>query len=145
MSAPSRRHWLRGRDRGAATAEMLIWVAAAVMLLGLAVYVIRGVSAAIDVGNTAESAARAASLAASPAQAKSAARAVVTADLAAANSACHHTETVVDVSRFRPGGTVTVTVSCVIVVADLPIGGLGSRTVVESASAPIDAYKVIRP
>ena len=145
MTMPDHRTWPRGRDHGAVTAEMLVWVAVGLLLLGLAVYVIRGVSAAIDVGDAADAAARAASLASTPAQAKTAATAVVAADLTAGNSACHQPTTLIDVSRFRPGGTVAVTVSCVIIATDLPIGGLSNRKVTASASAPLDTYKAIRP
>jgi Flp pilus assembly protein TadG len=130
-----RRRTRRGDD-GAATAEMLCWVVAAMLLLGFAVYTIRGVTAATDVANTADAAARAASLAPTAPTAVTAATEVVRTDH---GDACQQATVRVDTSRFRPGGMVTVTVTCTIVVADLPLTGLRSR-LTASASAPIDTY-----
>ena len=131
-----RRPHARSRDEGAATAEMLCWVLAAVFLLGFAVYTVRGVTAAIDVADTAGAAARAASLTPSAAAAISAATAVAGTDR---GGACRQPSVRVDTSRFRPGGSVTVTVTCSFPVADLPLAGMRSR-VSASASAPIDTY-----
>jgi Flp pilus assembly protein TadG len=138
-------HMAGPRDAGVATVEMLIWAAVAVILLGLAVYVIRAVSASIDVADAAAAAARAASLTHAPAEARTAATAAVTANLGTSGAACHQPRTSFDVSRFHAGGTVTVSITCVVDVADLPLGSLGRHTVHASATAPIDPYTAVGP
>jgi hypothetical protein len=52
----------------------------------------------------------------------------------------------VDTSDFRPGGSVRVTVSCTVNVADLPLGGLtANRKVSATAISPIDVYRATTP
>jgi hypothetical protein len=136
MTRPAHTHPPRTTEEGAATAELLCWAAAALLILGFAVYTIRGVTAAIDVANTADAAARAASLAPTPAAAFTSAVDVARTDR---GGACRQAVVRVDTSRFRPGGIVTVTVTCTITVTDLPLAGVGSR-VTAQASAPIDTY-----
>ncbi len=133
------------RDDGVTTVETLLWVGVAVFMLGLAMFVVRGASAAIDAGNAADAAARAASLQNTPQAATRAAQTVAAADLAAADSACRAPRTHVDVTAFHPGGTVTVTVTCTVTVADLPVTGISGKTITATASAPLDVYKVVTP
>jgi hypothetical protein len=138
MTRPAHTHPPRTSEEGAATAELLCWAAAALLLLAFTIYTIRGVTAAIDVANTADAAARAASLAPTPVAAVAAADDVARTDH---GDACRQAVVRVDTSRFRPGGAVTVTVTCTITVTDLPLVGLGlDRRITVRASAPIDTY-----
>jgi hypothetical protein len=142
---PRPRHG-RTTDRGSVTAEVLLFgYVIAVLLLGFGVVVIRLGSAHIDVGNAATAGARAASLQRSPAQAVAAAAQSATANLAAADTPCRQVTVAVDTDNFHPGGTVTVTVSCVVVLADLPIAVAPTRQVSASSRSPIDVYRATNP
>jgi Flp pilus assembly protein TadG len=51
----------------------------------------------------------------------------------------------VDVSRFTPGGSVTVVVSCNVDLSELSVPGVpGSTTIRASATAPIDPYRSVQ-
>ncbi|MGA2836822.1 MAG: TadE/TadG family type IV pilus assembly protein [Acidimicrobiales bacterium] len=57
---------------------------------------------------------------------------------------CAHATISVDTSHFEPGGYVTATVSCVVLLSDIGFPGLpGSTTVTASATAPIDPYRSV--
>ena len=142
MTTPPHQRRTRRGDDGAATAEMLCWVVAALLLLGFAVYTIRGVTASIDVANTADAAARAASLAPTAAGAVTAATEVVRSDH---GDACRQASVRVDTSRFRPGGQVTVTVTCTVTISDLPALGPVQHRVTGVGTAPIDTYRQVTP
>lgn len=104
---------LRG-DRGSADALGLALIAPAA--IGLAVVIIflgRGVDSRATVQSAAESAAQAAAQERSPAAAISAAQEVGAAMLVDSSS-CSAPNVAVDVSAFRPGGQVAVTVSCTV-------------------------------
>ena len=148
--APRRRRQGRGRlsgDRGTVTVEvLLIGFPVALVMLAFALAAIRGGSGHIDVGNAAASAARAASLQRSAGQASAAATQTATDDLTAANSACRDVAVTVDTSNWRPGGTVTVSVTCTVSLADLPMTGLRpSWRVSASSTSPLDLYRQAAP
>ena len=125
-----------GGERGSVALELpvgfLIWALALLVLASA--YQLQ--SGSDDVADAAEQAARAASLTASPTDATSIARTTARARLG--TGACQPgTVTVtVDVSDYRAGGTVAVTVSC----RTHPLIG-GSRTVRSTSDDVIDRYR----
>jgi len=57
---------------------------------------------------------------------------------------CAHSSISIDTSHFVPGGYVTATVSCLVLLSDIGFPGLpGSTTVTASATAPIDPYRSV--
>lgn len=131
-------------ERGSVSVEFAIVMV--VVLLGfvmLAVYGGRVVQAENEVQGAAHDAARAASLQGSPEAADAAARSVATANLTAAGIACADGATIsVDVSRFGPGGEVTVTVTCRAAFDDAAsLGVAPSEAYTASATEVIDTYR----
>jgi Flp pilus assembly protein TadG len=115
---------------------LLIVVALFVVLCG------RLVSAQLDVDAAAHAAARAASLARSPAGAVRDAKLVAGQTLGARSLACRSLTVTVDTRGFRPGGQVDVTVMCVVDLSQLALLAVpGSRAVSAHVVAPIDAYR----
>ena len=132
------------RERGTVATEFAIVMAVVlVSFVALAIYGGRVVQAENDVQSAAHDAARAASLERSPEAAELAARAVAAQNLAASGVACAGGSSVaVDLSRFAPGGEVSVTVSCQADFSD--VGTLGvapSRSFTASATEVIDVYR----
>jgi Flp pilus assembly protein TadG len=57
---------------------------------------------------------------------------------------CDDVRITTDVSNFKPGGTVSVTVVCQVDLSDLSIPGVpGTTTVQATAVAPIDPYRSV--
>jgi Flp pilus assembly protein TadG len=129
------------RDRGAAEALGLVLVAPAV--IGLAVLVVflgRQVDARAQVHSAAEFAAQAAARERAPAAAEQAGRAVVEAMLTDADT-CSDPTAAFDMSRFGPGGSVAVTVSCTVSSRGLELLDPPARTFTVTATATIDAFR----
>jgi hypothetical protein len=100
------------RDRGAADALALVLIAPA--CIGLALLVVwmgRGVDSVAQVRSAAESAAQAAALERTASRAAIAAERVAAQMLVDADT-CRDPSVNVDISGFRPGGSVAVTVVC---------------------------------
>lgn len=101
-------------DRGSADALGMALLAPAALGLALVVVLLgRGVDSRATVHGAAEAAAQAAAQERSPAAAVAAAEQVGTAMLTD-RSSCSAPTVIVDTSAFRPGGQVTVTVSCTV-------------------------------
>lgn len=101
-------------DRGSSDALGLALLAPA--MIGLAVVIVflsRGVDSRATVRIAAESAAQAAAQERSPVEAVRAARAIGTGMLVD-EATCASPSVAVDMSEFRPGGRVSVTVSCTV-------------------------------
>lgn len=99
-------------DRGSSDALGMALIAPA--MIGLALVVVflgRGVDSRATVHGAAESAAQAAARERSPAEATAAARAIG-ASMLVDRTSCATPQVSVDVSDFRPGGIVAVTVVC---------------------------------
>ena len=112
-----------------------------VMFLLFAVFCGRLVSVQLDVDAAAHAAARAASLARTVPAAQADARRVA-ADTLGSRAACTAPTVDVDLDGLRPGGVVTVTVTCTVPLADLALLGIpGTRTVTSTARSPIDRYR----
>ncbi len=87
-------------------------------------------------------AARAASLARDPAAATSQAEVTAQAALASDHVTCDPLTVTPDTAGFRPGGQVSVQVSCTVSLAGLTLLHLtGSQTLTASFTSPIDVYR----
>jgi len=133
----------RGRgDGGSAPVELAVVVPLLVMLLLFVVLCGRLVSAQLDLDAAAHGAARAASIARTPAAADAAARRTALDTLAARGVTCRQPRITVDTGGLRPGGVVTVTVACTVPLSDLTLLGVpGSRIESSTATSPIDKWR----
>ena len=87
-------------------------------------------------------AARAASLAADPAQAQTAASNAAAVSLAHAGAACTSWSVTADLGAFQPDGNVSVDVTCQVSFSDITLLPLpGSVTVTGHAVSPVDEYR----
>ena len=129
-------------ERGSAAAELALGAPVLVLLLLFVVLCGRLATTQVQINDAAHQAVRAATLARTPAQAASAAREAGAAALAAAGVTCRQLTVSIDSSGFRPGSTVTVTISCTVDLQDL--SGLGvpaSRTFSCSFSSVVDTWR----
>ena len=128
-------------DAGASTAEVALLTPLLLMLLLLVVLCGRLAAAQIDVDAAASSGARSGSLARSQAAAVAGAERTARASLASRGVTCESTDVHVSTGGLRPGGAVTVTVSCRVRMSDLVLLKVpGSRVVQSSATSPIDQW-----
>lgn len=138
--AARRRVW--GRDAGAATVELTVLTP---LLVGVLLFVVlcgRIVSVQLDVDAAAHDAARAASIARTIPAATADARQAALTTLGARTNLCTAPSISVDTGGLRPGGVVTVTVTCRVPLQDLALVGVpGTRTVSSTASSPIDVFR----
>ena len=126
-------------DRGSTAVEIALAVPIGVALLLLLITAARYSSATIEVQSTAGAAARAASLARSPAAASTAA-----SHASATLTGCTTRTITVDTSAFHPGGQVTVEVTCTISVRSLTgFGAPGSLTATATSTSPLDVYRSV--
>jgi Flp pilus assembly protein TadG len=112
------------------------------VLVFVTILIARGVDARLRLDSAAHQAARAASLTRTATEARSAATSTVTAALSSAGSSCPRPAVSVDLSTFRAGGTVSVTVSCHVDLSQAALLGVGtSRTLQASATSHIDTWR----
>lgn len=132
-------------ERGSATVEAAIAAPALVLIMAVLALAGRVTADSNAVDQAAADAARAASLARTPAAAVAAARTTATMSLHDQGTTCRSTTIDVDTAGFHaPPGThtsVTVTITCPIRVLDLPIPGVTARTAVATGVSPIDTYR----
>src|SRR5664280_370971 len=134
-------------EGGSASLELAIIAPVLLVLIGLVVMGGRFAMASTAITGVAGAAARDASLARSPAGARAAAFSSAQATLASQSLHCQGRPIVaVDTSGFAaaPGtpASVTVDVTCVVVVNGLDVPGLPStRTLHERAVSPLDSYR----
>ena len=133
-------------DRGSATIEAVIGVTAFGLFIAMTVAGGRVALSRQGVETAANDAARAASIARSSSEASADARSAAIGSLADQDIKCTTTSVQVDTSGFSaPIGTtaqVTATVSCTVKLSDLAVPGMpGSRTITETVSSPIDAFR----
>jgi Flp pilus assembly protein TadG len=136
---------LRWRDdRGdSGPLEMVILVPVLLALVALVVAAGRTTTADTDVEFAAQVGARAAAQANTAGAASARAEQVVTETLADSGLSCVDHSVSVDASDLRPGGRVSVTVSCTVSlddVANLQLN-VGSRTMTATASEVIDTVR----
>lgn len=133
-----------GED-GMGVVDLIVVTPIVVSLLLLAVGLGRVRGADQLVSSAAADGARAASLQRTVAGAQQAAQQTVAASLTTSRTSCTGGPAVgVDVSRWRPGGSVSVTVACTASLAELAAPGLpGSKTLTSRASSPIDTRRSV--
>jgi len=132
----------RGRDRGAVVVEVALLTPLLILFAVLALGLGRLGTARLDLDSAARQAARAASIARDPATAARAARATAGQALAGHRLTCAELTIGVDLSRFQPGGTVTVQVACTVQLAGLTRTGLpAARTLTSTFTSPIDVHR----
>lgn len=127
------------RDQGSAAVELALATPIVMFALVLASLAWRLTTANADVRRASGEAARAASLAPDLAGAVAAAHAVAEATLAGRGVTCRQLNVDVDVTDFRPGGTVTTSVSCTVDTSHLMLLPVGpDRTLTATAVEVID-------
>jgi Flp pilus assembly protein TadG len=132
----------QSRERGSAAAELVLVTPFLFLLLLFAVAAGRLVQARLDVDSAAEQAARAASLARTPAAASAQATSVAQAALAGQSVTCSPAVITPDTTDFTPGGEVTVQVSCTVHLSDLSLLHVpGTETITATFTSPIDTYR----
>jgi Flp pilus assembly protein TadG len=134
----------RDPDRGSNSLSLVILAPVVIVLLLLVVAFGRYAYSRQLVEQASAAAARAASLAATSGQAQQRAQSAAAASLSDAGVSCRGTSVQVD-ADFRPGGTVTVTVSCTADLTDLALAGVpGSTTVTSSSSSIVESYRQVQ-
>jgi len=130
------------RDAGSSTVELAILTPLLVGLLLFVVFCGRLVSAQLDLDAAAHGAARAASISRSVSGADADARRTALDTLAARGVTCRQPTITVDTGGLRPGGVVTVTVSCTVPLADLALISVpGTRVVSATSASPVDLWR----
>lgn len=131
----------RGPDRGSATAELVLILPALLLMLLVLVLCYRISDAKLRMADVAHQAARAASLARTPAEAVIDARATAQTALASAGVICQDLTVDTDTAGLAPGALVRVTLTCTTRLDDLAmLGTPGSATLHANATSPVDTY-----
>ena len=131
-------------ERGAVATELVLLTPLLILMLLFVVALGRLAGARINVDGAAAQAARAASIATTPAEASAAAQQTATAALGSDHVTCATLQVTTNTARFAPGGSVSVTVSCSVALSDLT--GLrlpASEDVTSSAISVIDTYRSV--
>ncbi|HEY1322767.1 MAG TPA: TadE family protein [Streptosporangiaceae bacterium] len=132
---------VRAREGGSAAVELTLATPVLVLMLLFVVAAGRLVWARQQVDSAARQAARTASTAHSPQAAARAATAATGAALSAGHPSCRAFQVTVDTSAFRPGGQVTVDVTCTVALSDLTLLGVpGTRRIGARFTAPVDRF-----
>ncbi|MFD7655375.1 pilus assembly protein TadE [Actinosynnema sp. NPDC059797] len=112
------------------------------LLVFVGVVIHRGVDARIRLDDVAHQAARAAGLERTPTAAIAAAQSTAASALEQAGVACTSLSVATSTRSFRPGGTVSVTVSCQVDFGDALILGVpGGTTLSAGAVEPVDLWR----
>lgn len=137
---------LDAHEGGGASLELVLLVPALLLLLLLVVAGGRVVQARGDADAMARDAARAASVARSPAEAAARAEAMVRERVGDGGVQCREPAVVTDTAAFRPGGLVSVAVTCHVDLADVSALGVSTtRTIEGRASEVVDERRGVRP
>ena len=129
----------RDREEGSAAVELVVVTPMLILVVLFTVGLGRVTEAQMLAQTAAGSAARAASMARSPDQAIAAAHAAVDAN---SSVSCPNPNVTVDISAFRPGGTVAVRVECRPKLADLTgVGFPGKMLISERMVSGIDTWR----
>jgi Flp pilus assembly protein TadG len=129
-------------ERGSVTVELVLVTPLLILLLLFVVALGRLASARIDVNGAAAQAARAASIARDPESASNAAKQTATAALADDHVTCANLAVATDTSGFSAGGTVAVTITCNVDLADLAGLRLPASTAISARSVSVvDTYR----
>ncbi len=132
-------------ERGSAAAELVLVTQLLMLVLFLLIAAARLTDARLCVDSAAHQAARAASAAFSPSAASAAAAQMARSSLAERGVSCRALTVTTDTSGFRPGGEVTVQVTCSVTLSDLALLELpGTRTITARFSAPLDRWRTFQ-
>ncbi|MGZ6583127.1 MAG: TadE/TadG family type IV pilus assembly protein [Solirubrobacteraceae bacterium] len=136
----------RVEERGSAAIEAAIGAPAFALFVGLIIAGGRVATTHESLESAAADAARAASIARSPADAQRDANAAATASIQNQDIHCRDIEVQLDTTDFakRPGqpGSVTVRISCRLDLADLSVPGVpGTKVLNATMSSPIDTWR----
>jgi Flp pilus assembly protein TadG len=138
---------VRQRDeRGGSSMELVLMTPAVLVLLLFVVAGGRLVLAREHVDAAARDAARAGTIARSAVSAEAEATRVADARLADAGVTCRTLHVNVDLTDYRPGGTVTTTIDCTVDLSDLTLLGVpGTRTITATAVETVDTFRGVTP
>lgn len=129
-------------ERGTAAVELVLIVPVLIVAFLLVVGLGRMAHARQQVEGVAADAARAASLERNTSQSSQAARTTADAALGDRGLDCQSLDLNVDVSDYKPGGTVKVRVRCTASLGDVALSGLpGRRVFTAEATVPIETYR----
>ena len=130
------------QEEGAAAVEFVLIVPVLVCAFLLVVGLGRMAHARQQVEGVAADAARAASLERNTSQSTAVAQSTAIAALGDRGVSCQNLDRNVDISDYRPGGTVRVRVSCTASLGDVALSGLpGQRVFTANATVPIESYR----
>lgn len=133
-------------QRGSASLELVLATPALIALLLLVVAGGRVVQARGDVDAMARDAARAASVARSPAEAVARAEAMVHERVGQGGVQCREPAVATDTAAFRPGGFVGVSVTCHVDLAAVTLLGISaSRSIEGRATEVVDERRGVQP
>jgi len=143
MTGPPRRtRRAVDRDRGSMTTEFVVLAPIMIVIVLLVVGLGRYAHGKQLVEQAAAAAARAASLTAGSAEAQTRAARAAAGSLSDAGLSCTGITADVDTGSFRPGGVVTVTITCTADLSGLALSGLpGTATVTATGRAPLEAHR----
>lgn len=130
------------RDAGLMALELAILAPAVIAMLLLVVGFGRVTHARQLVDQAAAASARAASLAPSPAAARSGAEQAAHDTLTGAGLSCRDARVAVDLADYRPGGILTVRVWCTSDLSRLALAGLPGQVTLDAvAASPLEPYR----
>ena len=131
-----------GADAGFASLELVILTPVVLLMLLLVVGFGRLTHGKDLVQQAASAAARAATLDSNPTQAGADAKQAAHDVLDQAGVSCSTFTVTPDTSDFRPGGQVSVTVTCTTSLSDLGLVGFpGHKTLMASATSPLEQFR----
>jgi Flp pilus assembly protein TadG len=129
-------------ERGSASVELVLVAPLLVLMLMFVVFCGRLADTRLRLADVAHQAARAATLARSAGAAEADASSTARRALTDAGVGCRSVNVAPDVGGLRPGGAVTVRVSCVVGMSDLAMLTVpGSTTLDATASSVVDLYR----
>jgi Flp pilus assembly protein TadG len=130
---------------GAEVVAAILLAPVAVAFVVLVFFLGRQVDSRATVRAAADSAAQSAARQRTPQQAETSARRTVT-DMLASNPSCATgPRLAIDLSDFKPGGIVTVDITCTTQTSDLTGLGPGAKTFVGHGAAIVDTFKATTP
>lgn len=136
----------RREERGAAAVELTLLATILPVLYAVILMTGRQQGAGINVDGAAYAAARAASMARGKSEAPQAAHDAAVDALQVGTVTCRRVTVDLDISDFRPGGSVTAQVTCGVDLSDLTGADVPSQLRVSSPfSAPIDKHRSVGP
>lgn len=140
----SRAHGAGRKEEGQAIAELVIVTPVLLLVIVLMIGLGRIDSAQGDVESAARAGVQAAVVQDNPNDAQTQAVAAVASTLGNAGLTCPSPQIITNTSNFAPGGSVSVTVTCVTSLADVSVPGVpGTKTLSATSVAPIDPYRAV--